>query len=165
MRLRPGTVSLDRRTGARRDVSRLAADDGLTALAAALDHADPEMRLRAVAVLSEFGDERAGRLLRAMVHDPSPNVRAVAVRGLGQSTSLEALASLIVALDDPDASVRRAAAEALSRSSGQSVVPSEADGTIDPAQRDALRRWWKDRRFADLASAEPKNEPENGRDG
>ena len=116
------------------------------------------MRLRAVAVLSEFGDERAARLLRAMVHDRSARVRAVAVRALGQSaspttgTSLEALSCLIVALDDPAVSVRRVAAEALARSSGLAVVPSEADGTIGPEQREALRSWWKDQRVADLAS-------------
>jgi HEAT repeat protein len=120
------------------------------------------MRLRAVAVLSEFGDERAARMLRAMTHDLSPTVRAVAVRALGQSASTEALSALIVALDDPVVSVRRVAAEALSRASGQSVAASEADGTIDPAQRDALRRWWKDRRFADLASGAARAPQDDG---
>jgi HEAT repeat protein len=73
----------------------------------------------------------------------------MAARALGHSPNTEALASLIVALDDPDAAVRRIAAEALSRAFGQTVT----DGAIDPAQREALRRWWKDRRFADLASS------------
>jgi HEAT repeat protein len=97
-----------------------------------------------------------------MVHDASPTVRAVAVRALGQSTSTEALSALIVALDDPAVSVRRVAAEALSRASGQSVVPSEEDGTIEPAERDALRRWWKDRRFADLAASAVRQDDGEG---
>jgi HEAT repeat protein len=148
--LRSGTVPLERGRVPRGDVSRLAADDGLRALAGALEHPDPEMRLRAAAVLSEFGDERALRLLRAMTHDRSPDVRTVAVRALGHAPNTEALASLIVALDDPAPSVRRVAAEAVSRALGRSVTP---DG-IDAGEREALRRWWKDRRLADLASNE-----------
>ena len=149
--LRSGTVSLPTQVPTRLKASHLADDDRLTALAGALEHPDPELRARAVVVMAEFADKHAGHLLKVMIHDRSPAVRAVAVGAAGRTTDMELAASLIVALADPDADVRWAAAEAVSRVTGQTVVPSGTDASIDRDELERLKRWWKDKRLTDLA--------------
>jgi HEAT repeat protein len=150
--LRAGRISLPRKTNTNHVTSHLASDEGQMALAGALDHPDPEVRARAVAVVGQFSDGRAGHLLKTMIHDPSPAVRSVAISAVGTTPSMGLLASLIVALGDPDVHVRRAAAGALSRATGRTVAPSGTDAMMDGEQVEALKRWWKDKRFSDLAS-------------
>jgi HEAT repeat protein len=149
--LRSGTVPLQRHVPTNLEASHLADDDRLSALASALEHPDPELRARAVVVMAEFADNRAGRLLKVMIHDRCPAVRAVAVGAAGRTTDTDLVPSLIVALGDPDADVRRAAAEAVSRLTGQTVAPSVTDASIDREELERLKRWWKDKRFTDLA--------------
>jgi HEAT repeat protein len=113
----------------------------MAALTSALAHPDPEVRGQAVVLVSELAEDRARRVLQAMVHDPSPTVRLLAV-AVSRTTSLDTIATLIVALGDPDGDVRRAAAAVVARVT-----------SIDPSEREALEQWWTDSRVAELAGA------------
>jgi HEAT repeat protein len=148
-RLRPGKIELRGKTPVR-PAADLAADRGLAILANALEHPDPDVRARAITVVSTFSDGRTKRLLRAMMLDPSPAVRCAAIVAIGRTDSLDVVASLVVALGDPDAGVRRAAAEAVSRATGWTIGPRGTDARIDADQIDKLKRWWKQQRRAEL---------------
>jgi HEAT repeat protein len=157
--LRSGRLSRPRQNPARRDSTHLAVDDGLTALAGALEHPDPEVRARAVLVVAEFGDDRAARMLQSMIHDRSATVRSVAVSAAARTRSMDVVLSLIVALEDPVAEVRRAAAEALSRLTGRCIETSDVDAMVATVAREDvedLKRWWKDKRFRDLSGSPHK---------
>jgi HEAT repeat protein len=150
--LRSGTVSVERPSPSQthQHASRLADDDGLTALASALEHPDAERRARAVAIVTELADKRVGRLLKVMIHDRSAAVRAVAASAAGRTMDMDLVPALIVALGDPDIDVRRTAAEAVSRVTRQAVVPSATNGTVSAEEVLRLKRWWKDQRVQDL---------------
>jgi HEAT repeat protein len=157
--LRSGRLSRPTQNPTRRDGGHLAADDGLTALAGALQHPDPDVRARAVLVVAEFGDDRAARMLQSMIHDRSPAVRSIAVSAAARTKNMDVVLSLIVALEDPALEVRRAAAEALSSVTGRSIETSDVDGavaTVASEEVEDLKRWWKDKRFRDLSKAEDK---------
>jgi hypothetical protein len=116
------------------------------------------MRARAVAVLSEFADDRARQVLKTMLLDSSAMVRCAAVRSAARVGTTDVLASLIVTLTDPDTEVRAAAAEAVSSITGRRLScngRNRAEGGVDPGEVDAgeiedLKRWWRERRFAEL---------------
>ena len=88
-------------------------------VAAALTHARPEVRVRAVVSLRDVKEGVAPALLRAAAEDKDPTVRAAAVGMLGLLAmdgvpeTTEIVAALRRAQKDADESVRRAAANAL----------------------------------------------------
>jgi hypothetical protein len=133
--------------------SELAADDGLTRLAAALSDEDPNARIRALEVICEFSEERASRLIASMLHDPSPSVRRAAAGSAARMKASGTVFSLILALDDADPEVRSAAADAIEAITGKRV---RLDDIEDPELRrgelELLKRWWKEQRVAELAS-------------
>lgn len=75
----------------------------------ALDDPDAEVRQGAVAALGLSGDKRAGSaLLKRLVQDPSPAVRAEAAYHLGELSGLDAANELRAAVEkEPDRGVRR----------------------------------------------------------
>jgi HEAT repeat protein len=151
-KLRSGKIPIHpRRTPSSVGVSRLASDDGLAALAGALDHPDPDVRVRTVLLVGELADDHALGLLQKMMHDPCPAVRAAAVGAGGRAKRTSVVASLIVALGDPDISVRRAALDAVSRFTGRPLAANEEDARIDRRELVALKQWWKDERFTELS--------------
>jgi HEAT repeat protein len=108
-----------------------------------------------VAVVCELADVRAGEVLKTMLLDPSAMVRCAAIRSASRVRTTDVLASLIVALRDPDAGVRAAAVDAVSSIRGRRLSYKEA-GAVDPGEIEELKRWWRERRFAELAgSVEP----------
>ena len=133
--------------------AELAADDGLTRLAAALSNDDPEARIRALDVICEFSDERASRLLASMLHDPSPAVRRAAAVAAARIKASGTVFALILALDDADPELRSVAVDAIEAITGKRAHLDEVD---DPELRrneiEQLKRWWKARRVAELAS-------------
>ena len=155
-RLVSGAVAKRAGLASEGDSTRLAADRGLAALARALDNPDPAMRARAVAVLGELSDVRAREVLKTMLLDPSAMVRCAAVRSAARVGTTEVVASLIVALTDPDAEVRAAAAEGLSAMTGRGLSCAGPERTVDPGELEDLKRWWREKRFAELVgSVEP----------
>jgi HEAT repeat protein len=98
-----------------------------------------------------LADDRAAVLLQTMMHDAAPSVRSLAAKVAGRMDRMELVATLIVALRDPDADVRRAAAEAVSRVTGRTIILREPESTIGRAEFDTLKRWWRDKRYTDLA--------------
>jgi HEAT repeat protein len=109
-----------------------------------------------VAVLSELADVRATEVLKTMLLDPSAIVRCAAVRSAARVRTTDVLASLIVALTDPDAEVRAAAVDAVSDITGRRLTQKGPGGVVDPREIEDLKRWWRERRFAELVrSGEP----------
>jgi HEAT repeat protein len=109
-----------------------------------------------VAVISELADVRAGEVLKTMLLDPSAMVRCAAVRSAARVRTTDVLASLIVALTDPDAEVRAAAVDAVSAITGRSLTSSGPEAGVDLAEIEDLKRWWRERRLAELVrSVEP----------
>lgn len=128
----------------------LAADAGHAKLASALQHPDPDVRAKAIAVVVSLGESGATRLLQVMIHDPAPAVRAAAVAAAGRTRNVELAASLIVALADPDLEVRRAAVTAVSQLTGHPLTADDAESRVDPDEIQGLKQWWKQQRLAAL---------------
>ncbi len=149
-RLVAGSIGSQGDASADRDSTQLAANRGLASLARALDNPDPALRARAVVVLCELADVGARDVLKTMLLDPSAMVRCAAIRSAARVKTTEVLASLIVALTDPDAEVRTAAADAVSRITGRRLSCKQPDGGVDPGEIEDLKRWWRERRFAEL---------------
>jgi HEAT repeat protein len=149
-RLVSGSVRIQGEGSRDRDPTPLAANRGLASLARALDDPDPALRARAVAVVCELGDVRAREVVKTMLLDPSPMVRSAAVRSAARVGTTEVLGSLIVALTDSDAEVRAAAVDAVNGMTGRRLSSERPDGHLDPAEIEDLKRWWRDRRFAEL---------------
>jgi HEAT repeat protein len=132
--------------------AELAADDGLTRLAAALSDEDPNARIRALEVICEFSEERASRLLASMLHDPSPSVRRAAAASAARMKASGTVFSLILALDDADPEVRSVAADAIEAITGKRVQLDDSDPELRREELEQLKRWWKAQRVAELAS-------------
>lgn len=149
--LRDGAVALDEQapTGRHAEPER-GASRGLTALASALEHEEPEVRARAVMLICELSEGRVADLVQKMIHDPSAEVRRAVARAAARAGTTDVVSSLIVALGDPAADVRAAAAEAASLVTGCPVTLSGAGGRVPAEQLDELKRWWKDKRAAEL---------------
>jgi hypothetical protein len=134
--------------------ARLAADDGLNALARALGDPDPKVRTLALDVVCEFSSDRAARLLAAMIHDPDASVRCAAAAASARLGAPRTVSSLIVALDDPESTVRAASAQAIEAITGRSV---RLDDDRDPEEQrraiEELKRWWKAERVAQLTAS------------
>jgi len=100
-----------------------------------LDSTDPDRRLAAARWAR--GDAAAARLQDLSRDDPSPAVRAAALRRLQELDSESALPELLDALGDPAPEVRRAAAESLA-SVGPSAIPA-LRRTADSESGDSAR--------------------------
>lgn len=149
--LRAGNIGSRAHTPIDLEAARLAADEGLSALAAALDHSDPAVRARAIELVSELTDESAKSLLKAAIHDPSPLVRGAAAISAGRTGSTDVVGSLLVALTDPDPGVRAAAAQAIAAITGRTVVPEGSDPALHAEAIEVFKRWWRQERVAELS--------------
>ncbi len=133
--------------------ARVASDEGQPALASALSDPDPAVRRLALRTVGELSDERATRVLTEVLHDPDPSVRCAAAAAASRSRASGVVFSLILALDDPDPDVRAASLLAIEEITGEAI---EAGAIEDKARRrelvDALKQWWKERRFTELAT-------------
>jgi hypothetical protein len=108
----------------RADVDRIAELGKLLA-----SSSSEKARISAATALARLGDKRALKPLVAALHDPNPEVRAVAAAGLGKlghKAALPALRSL--AQDDPDDTVRSVAHQAASRIAKSNQLPDEQVG-------------------------------------
>lgn len=87
------------------------------------DHADPEVRVRAVVQLAASGERRAatevGSLVDDLARSPDPAERRAAATGLAARDVVSADPDLLITLlDDPDPRVRAAALDAVSPDDG-----------------------------------------------
>jgi len=105
---------------------RIGTEEVAEEVAKLLRSSDPYVRNAASEILQLLGD-RAERVVELLLRDPDPDVRALAVRvvGEGQFSSASALLRSVV-LDDPDANVVGSAVEYLGEIGGS------------PEDRDAL---------------------------
>jgi HEAT repeat protein len=137
-----------------RDAARLADRQGLASLSAALTDPAPEARIAALETIGSLGGEEVGPMLVDLLHDPDSNVRVAAAAVAGRTRAAEVVFSLILALDDPDQAVREAARRALEAITGERIEfdvtqPSE----VRQGRVEDLKRWWKQRRLAELAGS------------
>lgn len=133
----------------------MAADQGLNALAKALSHSDPNVRTKALEVIAELSEERAGGLIAGMLHDPSPQTRRAAATAAARIGARGAVFSLILALDDPDLGVRMVAKESIEELTNQPIAITFQEGDAERLQKIAeLKEWWKGERLDELASVE-----------
>ena len=80
-----------------------------------LDHADPEVRRRALAILSEAGDLSVMDRVETLLHDPDLDVRTEALLYLSRHAHVDPLARVQDFADFPDHSVRSAVVAVLCR--------------------------------------------------
>ena len=98
--------------------------EGLEALALERSAAAPD-RVQAMLMLQRFGPKPKVELLKRLIHDAEPSVRAAAIYVVGQQGAAQAARVLAAAaLEDDDAVVRRRAAEAIVR---MGLSPEDAD--------------------------------------
>jgi len=133
--------------------ARVAADEGQPALASALSDPDPAVRRLAMRTVGELSDERATRVLTEVLHDPDASVRCAAAAAAARSRASGVVFSLILALDDPDADVRAASLLAIEEITGEAIDPAAVEDSKRRRKLVAdLKQWWKERRFAELAT-------------
>lgn len=143
------------RAGARQrvnaDAVRVAAGEGLDAVARTLADPDPSVRILALEVICEFSEDRAARLLVGVLHDPHPQVRAAAAAAAGRVGASTLVFSLILALEDTDDEVRQVAARSLEKITGKTLELAPAGDRMAVAKQIAeLKRWWKEKRLGEL---------------
>ena len=97
--------------------------EGLEALAVERGTAAPD-RVQAMLMLQRFGPKPKVDLLKRLINDAEPNVRAAAILVVGQQGAAQAKVLAAAALEDDDAVVRRRAAEAIVR---MGLTPEDAD--------------------------------------
>ena len=97
--------------------------EGLEALAVEGGAASPD-RVQAILLLQRFGPRPKADLLKRLIHDSEPSVRAAAIYVVGQQGSAQAKVFAAAALEDDDAVVRRRAAEAIVR---MGLTPEEPE--------------------------------------
>ena len=97
--------------------------EGLEALAVERGAAAPD-RVQATLILQRFGPRPKVDLLKRLIGDAEPSVRAAALYVVGQQSAAPAKALAVAALEDNDAVVRRRAAEAIVR---MGLTPEDAD--------------------------------------
>ncbi|MDH5673413.1 MAG: HEAT repeat domain-containing protein [Myxococcales bacterium] len=129
----------------------LAAEAGLLELGRALSDPDPIARSRALDVICEFSEERASRLIAAMLYDPDAQVRRAAAEAASRLNSQAVVFPLILALEDRDGSVRREALRAIEDITSE-VIELNVDAPADErrATVEGLKRRWKQRRTEEL---------------
>jgi len=124
------------------------------ALAAALKHADPAVRARAVLAVGRLQDTLSVPALLPLLSDRVAAVRAEAAFALGQIGHKSARAALERALADPDANVKDDAVEALGKLGDKAatakLLPILRNGTPTRRQRACESLW----RLADTSATE-----------
>ena len=136
------------------EAAEVAWNEGLAALARRLADPDPSVRIRSLEVICEFSEDRAARLLAGMLHDPEPVVRCEAAAAAARLRTSGVIFSLILALEDPRPEVRTASARAIAEITGREMHTDQIDVPEDRARLvEELKLWWKEERFAQLASA------------
>ena len=81
-----------------------------------------------------IGDKRTLKPLVTALHDPNPEIRALAATALGKLGHKASLASLrIAANDDPDESVRATAKSAAFAVAKLNHLPAELEAPAEPA--------------------------------
>ena len=139
--------------GPRFSAAQLAADQGLTALSTALADPDPTRRILALEIIARFSEDRATHLLSGVLQDPHPKVRAAAAATAGGLGAPAIVFMLILMLADPDPVVRATARTAIEEITGHRVALDESPSSGSyRRQVDDLKRWWKQRRFVQLAA-------------
>jgi hypothetical protein len=104
------------------------ADDHIAELTAMLSSTSQKTRLSAVVSLARLGDKRTLRPLVSALHDPDPDVRAIAATALGHLGHRAALPALRNAShDDTDARVRAHAHHAAILVARANGLPDELD--------------------------------------
>ncbi|MCX5742194.1 MAG: HEAT repeat domain-containing protein [Proteobacteria bacterium] len=102
------------------------ADTRIDELSKMLSSSSDKTRLSAVAVLARLDDKSALKPLVTALHDPNPQVRAIAATALGSLGHKAALPALrTAATDDADAKVRTAAATAAKLVARANNLPAE----------------------------------------
>jgi AAA family ATP:ADP antiporter len=91
-----------------------------------LDHADAEVRRRALAILNEAGDRSVVPRAEALLRDPRLEVRAEALLYLARHADVDPLRRLDDLRDFPDFSVRAAVVSVLARLGGDRLEAAEA---------------------------------------
>ena len=136
------------------EAAEVARGEGLAALARTLADPDPAVRIRSLEVICEFSEDRAARLLAGMLHDPEPVVRREAAAAASRLRASGVIFSLILALEDPRPEVRTASARAIAEITGREMPTDRLDEREDRSRLvEELKRWWKEERFAQLATA------------
>jgi len=90
-----------------------------------LDHADAEVRRRALSLLSEAGDLSALPRAETLLHDPDPEVRTEALLYLSRHANVDPLSRLGDLADFPDYSVRSAVVAVLARLGDERLEAAE----------------------------------------
>lgn len=147
--------SNQRRMERRAPVDRTRAGDGTGELARALADPDPLVRALALETVGDFTGDRAGRLLAAVLHDSDPRVRCAAAAAAARAGASGAVFSLILSLDDDNRDVRLASARAIQQITGKEIDDhrlNDSESRIEAL--DELKAWWKQRRFAELATTD-----------
>jgi hypothetical protein len=102
------------------------ADDRVSDLTDQLSSSSEKTRVQATISLARLGDKRALKPLVTALHDPSPQVRAIAATALGHLRHRAALPALRqVASDDTDAHVRAKAQQATIEVAKANGLPDE----------------------------------------
>jgi HEAT repeat protein len=114
-------------------LARVRAPEALEALKSASTHPLEPVRIDVLSALDLRAEPEAVGLLQAVgAADPSPEIRAMAIRQLGRFRRPEVIGFLIERLEDPDALTRQAAHETLLQLTGESL---RADPRL-------WSRWW-----------------------
>jgi cyclophilin family peptidyl-prolyl cis-trans isomerase/HEAT repeat protein len=125
----------------------------LRVLSAAAAASDPETRARAALALGRIGADRGGPLLRSLLADKSPAVRAMAAFGCQLVGDPGLTPDLLPLLSDADASAAAAAARAagaLGQGDGEDAIIAAIPAAKSPQPRASmLEALW---RYADPAS-------------
>lgn len=101
--------------------------DSVDDLTKQLSSSNEKSRLSATVSLARLGDKRALKPLVIALHDPAPEVRAIAAAGLGKLKHKAALPALkTAATDDTDDAVRKKAHDA-------AIAVAKANGIADEA--------------------------------
>jgi hypothetical protein len=153
-RERAAVDSAGARPAPNREIAAMAEQEGYSALARELADPDPSTRRLALRTVGELAPERAAPLLAGLLHDPEPSVRCAAAAVAARTRASGVVFSLILALDDSDPEVRAAAALSIEEITGKVIDGDVEDPTERRALIERLKTWWKEQRFAELATGE-----------
>jgi hypothetical protein len=133
--------------------AQFAMQSGMPALAEALSSPNPKIRKLAIDTIGEFSAEEASQLIIEVLPDPDPGVRCAAIAAAVRAKAPATVFSLILMLDDISVEVRSAAKRAIEALSGEKIAFDPEDESADLKEKiEELKRWWKERRLAQLAS-------------
>jgi HEAT repeat protein len=148
-----------------RGVMRTLGTIAVPAFRQAINDPNERVRLTAIEILSTFGDDADAPCVAEMLRDTNPDVRLVAIRGIGSALrrSPVILQALVERLHDPEEDVCIAAIEVLGEIGNVSVVPHLAEclkvEALAPSAANALQEFdTRDARAALKAWSKNKKE-------